>query len=128
MNALAIDHGTSKCGLAVAISGIALPLAVVPTKEVFKRLEKEVASRNIDTLVIGIAHHMDGKHSDQATKQKRFAKEVEKFFPKLTIVLWDERLTSLEANHSFETMGIESGGKLDDVAASILLQSYLDSL
>lgn len=130
MSILAIDYGTRKIGLAVEVESIAFPLSVVPTKEIFSRLPKLVKEREIDTIIIGIANHMDGSTSDQAIRTREFQKKLQNILPRgMKYVEWDERLTTFEARSSLGHIGTKSiRDQIDDVAASIMLQSYLDSI
>lgn len=129
MSTLAIDYGTKKIGLAIAVEGIAFPLSIIATKEAFSILPKLVKERNVDVIVIGIANHMDGTLSDQATRTREFQKKLSNILPKDTkYVEWDERLTTFEARSSMGQIGTKFVREnIDDVAASILLQSYLES-
>lgn len=128
MSTLAIDYGTKKIGLAIAVEGIAFPLGIIATKEVFSTLPKLVKERKIDMIVIGIANHMDGAVSEQATKTREFGKKLQNLLPKdMKYIEWDERLTTFEAKNAVDPLGKDPRKAIDDVAASIFLQSYLDS-
>lgn len=128
MSTLAIDYGTKKIGLAIAVEGIAFPLAIIATKEAFSSLPKTVKKRGIDTILMGIANHMDGTTSEQATRTREFQKKLANLLPKdMKYIEWDERLTTFEARSSLGQIGTKHiRENIDDVAASILLQSYLD--
>lgn len=129
MSILAIDYGTKKIGLAIAVEGIAFPSGIIATKEAFSQLPKLVKERGVDTIVIGIANHMDGTVSEQASRTREFGKKLENILPKnITYIEWDERLSTFEARSSLGHIGTKSvRDSIDDVAASIFLQSYLDS-
>lgn len=71
---------------------------------------------------------MDGTTSDQATRTREFQKKLRNLLPKDTeYIEWDERLTTFEAKNTIDPFGKDPRKAIDDVAASILLQSYLDS-
>ena len=127
MSTLAIDYGTKKIGLAIAVEGIAFPLAIIATKEVFSYLPKLIKERGVDTVVIGIANNMDGTTSEQATRTREFQKKLANLLGKdIRYVEWDERLTTFEAKNAVDPFGKDPRKAIDDVAASILLQSYLE--
>jgi putative Holliday junction resolvase len=128
MSTLAIDYGTKKIGLAIEIEGIAFPLAIVATKKIFSYLPKLIKERHINMILIGIANHMDGTTSDQATRTRDFQRKLQNILPKdMKYIEWDERLTTFEARSSLGQIGTKFiRDNIDDVAASILLQSYLD--
>lgn len=129
MSTLAIDYGTKKIGLAIEVEGIAFPLSIIATKEVFSYIPKLVKERNVDTIIIGIANHMDGTTSDQAIRTREFGKKLQNLLPKdMKYIEWDERLTTFEAKNAVDPFGKDPRKAIDDVAASILLQSYLDQL
>lgn len=130
MSTLAIDYGTKKIGIAIEVEGIAFPLAIIATKEIFSHLPKLVKERGVDTIIIGIANHMDGTTSDQAIRTREFQKKLRNLLPKdMRYIEWDERLTTFEARSSLGHIGTKSvRDNIDDVAASIMLQSYLDQL
>ena len=127
---LAIDYGTKKIGLAVEVEGIAFPLSIIETKKAFSSLPKLVSERQIDTIVIGIANNMDGTVSEQATRTREFMKKLKLLLPKnMRYIEWDERLSTFEARSSLGQIGTKSiRDAIDDVAASIFLQSYLESI
>lgn len=128
MSTLAIDYGTKKIGLAIAVEEIAFPIAIIATKEAFSRLPKIVKERGIDIIVVGIANHMDGTTSEQAIRTREFQKKLQNILPKdMRYIEWDERLTTFEAKNSMDPLGKDPRKAIDDVAASIFLQSYLDS-
>ena len=129
MSILAIDYGAKKIGIAIEIEGIALPISIIKTKDIFSVLPKLVKERNIHVIVMGIANHMDGTLSDQATRTREFQKKLSHLLPRdIKYVEWDERLTTFEARNSLGQIGTKFvRASIDDVAASILLQSYIES-
>lgn len=126
---LAIDYGTKKIWLAIEVEGIAFPFSIIRTKEAFSTIPKIVRERNIDSIIIGIANNMNGTVSDHATRTREFVKKLTNILPRdITYVEWDERLTTFEARSSLGQIGTAHvRDEVDDVAASILLQSYLES-
>lgn len=130
MTTLAIDYGTKKIGLAADVNAIAFPISIVATKDIFRTLPQIIAERQIDTIVVGIANHMDGRVSEQTERTRAFIKKLASIVSKTThIIEWDERLTSYEAKSSLIRAGADNRREqIDDIAAAILLQSYLDSI
>jgi putative Holliday junction resolvase len=87
----------------------------------------------VDIFVVGLPKQMNNKDSDSVKYINPFIKQLKKNFPEIKIERWDERFTSKMA---FQTM-IDSGiGKqkrqnkalVDTISATIILQSYLESL
>lgn len=94
----------------------------------YRYLAKFFADREVDTVVIGMPYNMDGSEGDRVEKTKAFAEQLRQFTA-LPFVYVDERLTTVQA----ERMLIEGGVRrdkrkkvIDKVAATIILQSYLD--
>jgi putative Holliday junction resolvase len=95
----------------------------------FARLEQVVREHNVAEIVIGLPLRMVGGEGIQAEKMQAFAEEVRRRF-RLPVHLWDERLTSAQANRLLrETdMSIKRRGEvIDQMAAVLILQSWMDA-
>lgn len=95
----------------------------------FERLAKVIAQFAITQIVVGYPLRMSGAEGVQAEKMQRFAEEMRARF-RLPVHLWDERLTSAEANRLLrETdMSIRRRGQVvDQMAAVLILQSWMES-
>lgn len=82
-------------------------------------------------IVVGLPKNMDGTLGPSAAKAQSFASRLAIEFVSAKVLLWDERLTTVEAQRVLQLAGKkakESKRMIDQVAAQILLQSYLDSL
>jgi putative Holliday junction resolvase len=87
-----------------------------------------IKEQNIGTIVLGLPKNMDGSVGFQARESENFA-DLLKAMTTVPIILWDERLTTRMAQHtmtSVKTKTKQKKHKVDQLAASILLQSYLD--
>ena len=129
MAALGIDYGTKRTGLAIEVAGIAMPLGSVATHLAEAELKKIVPDRKIDLFVIGRPDHADGTVSKETGLARAFANRLKKVFPSVPIVEQDERHSSAAAYFSLAEAGIsrKDAGRIDEMAASIILQDYLDS-
>jgi putative Holliday junction resolvase len=135
MRILALDHGTVRIGIALSdeTRTIAQPREFIPAEpfsDFLNRLKEIIRTEQVDFIVVGIPRNMNGSYGPAATKAQEFITVLKEA---LTVPVrgWDERLTSVQANRIL----IESGmrrekrkKKVDQTAAAILLQSYLDSL
>ena len=132
---LAIDYGQKRVGLAVTDSEqiIASGLTTVHSKDVLAYLKQYVNREKVISFVVGEAKKLDNTPSESARFIEPFVRRLAKEFPKIPIYRVDERFTSKIA---FQTM-IDSGLKkkarknkalVDEISATIILQSYLDSL
>jgi putative holliday junction resolvase len=90
-----------------------------------------VESEKVGGIVVGLPKNMDGTLGPSAAKAQSFANRLAIEFVSAKVLLWDERLTTVEAQRALQLAGKkakESKRIIDQVAAQILLQSYLDSL
>lgn len=87
-----------------------------------------IAREHIEHVVVGLPLRLDGSEGDSARRVRQFAKALARE-AKVPVRLWDERLSSVAAQRSLHTQGIRSGEQrrvVDQVAATLLLQSFLD--
>ena len=135
MRILALDHGTKRIGVAISdeTAVIALPLeylAAEPLQDFLQKLKVIVDSKQVEEILVGIPRNMNGTYGPAAEKAREFVVRLKGAFS-IPVKTWDERLTSVQANRFL----IESGmrrekrkERVDQTAAAILLQSYLDSI
>ena len=132
MRYLSIDLGEKRTGLAVGDdgTGIASPVGVINTTgrdERIRRIGLAIEEHGPDALVLGVPLNMDGSDSPGVTKAKAFAEELTKRFG-LTVHLFDERLTSVEADEQMAQSGLTHGQKKarrDALAAAAILRGFL---
>ncbi|MEP6698204.1 MAG: Holliday junction resolvase RuvX [Verrucomicrobiota bacterium] len=131
---LGVDFGRARIGVAVSdeLGLMAHPVETVPTAggDALKRVAEIAREKNVERVVIGLPRHMNGSVGEAAGEALAFA---EKLRPLLTcdVLTWDERLTTIAANRALQDLGKKtraSRSYVDQVAAQIILQSYLDSL
>jgi putative Holliday junction resolvase len=130
---LGIDHGLARIGVAVsdALGITAKELRIIERKskaEDFTLLNKIAQEENVVAFVVGIPHNEvpEGVHTQSDTVRtwiQRFAETTD-----LPIIEWDEQLTSQDAEEIAKRMGRKPHDPLDDLAARLILQSYLDAL
>lgn len=134
MRILGIDFGDSHIGLALSDKLLltAQPLGTYrsQSKEEDKKYFKElVAKYEIGEIVLGLPLRMDGSPGTRVEKTKEFAGWLEKIL-KIPIIFWDERLTTKQALRILSQQKIKAKRKKsleDQIAASIILSSYLES-
>ena len=133
MRALGLDVGERRIGLAMGDSetGLALPAGVIERKGGdgdYEAVIAAAAKRDGDTLVVGMPLSMSGARGPQAVVAQAFADALAER-TSMSVCTWDERLTSVEADRLLRGAG--RGGKRkgvqDAVAASIMLQAFLDA-
>lgn len=132
---MALDIGDVRVGVAISdpTQKIASPLCILKAQDVlhnsmpFKNL---VADWEPEKFVIGLPKSLDGNMNAQATKIKEIGSFIETSLG-IDVEYFDERLSSAEAKNYMRESGMserDMRGKVDAVAASIFLQTYLDSL
>ena len=133
MRILAIDHGTKRIGLAISdeLGVIAQPLEFVlaePFDKFLARLKDLVREKQVEMLLVGMPRNMDGSYGPAALKVQEFVAVLNETLT-IPIKTWDERLTSAQANRFLIQGNMrrqKRKEKVDQTAAAILLQSYLD--
>ncbi len=135
MRILGIDFGDARIGIAVSdIFGmLAQPITVIAETHPERQLEKVCAvieEYKPERIVLGDPKNMDGSIGERAEITRAFGKKLEERCA-LPVVMWDERLSSSSAHRVLEEKGISGKkrkGKVDALAASFILQGYLDSI
>lgn len=135
MKIMAIDLGTARTGLAFSdLSGFLAGRSVTVTEHSRQRLLEaiaaEIAAERPARIVVGLPLNMNGTEGPKALECREFAAQLEAACA-LPVVLWDERGSSVTANRILSDAGKKRGkqrARVDAVAASVILQSYLDWL
>lgn len=130
---LAIDYGGVRIGLAISdalgLTAQGLPTLERTTNEAdLTRLEQISADYSIARIIVGNPISHSGEETQMSRRAAKFAERLRQRFT-VPVELWDERLTSREADHVLRESGADrrkQPGIRDRIAAQILLQSYLD--
>ena len=133
MRVMAIDYGDQRIGLAVSdptglLCGEAWTMQEWNAERASRRIAEEAARREVGTLVFGLPKNMDGSEGARAEISRAFAALLEADSG-LPVVLWDERRSSIEAHAILHAAGKKEKihrKTVDAVAASLILQGYLD--
>ena len=131
---LGLDVGARRIGLAVSdeLGITAQGLETLQRKNKkhdFAHFYRIIREYNVREIVVGLPLRMSGAEGAQAEKIHAFAEDLRKHF-KLPVHLWDERLTSAEANRLLRQtdLSIEKRGQaVDRMAAILILQSWMES-
>jgi putative Holliday junction resolvase len=129
-----VDYGSVRVGLAVSDPQrkIASPLATYARKgreQDARYLKKLVEEEEIGQIILGLPVHLDGREGQKAAETRAFGKWLSEITG-LSVLFWDERFTSVEAESFLLSAGLTNKrrkDRRDRVAAQILLQSYLDA-
>ena len=133
MRILAIDHGTKRMGIAISdeLQMIAQPVEFIPAEpfaDFLARLKELLREKQVELIVVGLPRNMNGSYGPAALKVQEFVAALKNAVT-VPIRTWDERLTSAQANRFLLEGNVrreKRKEKVDQTAAAILLQSFLD--
>lgn len=111
---------------------IAGGLTTVETPKLFSFLKNYMAGETVVVIVIGDPRNWDGSDTDATPLVRDCINRLKRTFPAIPVVTVDERFTSKMARQSMIDMGMKKKQRrnkalVDEIAATILLQEYLDS-
>ena len=121
-------------GLAISdpMGIIAKPLKIIDRKttpDYISEIHDIAAAQDIHKIVVGLPLTLKGEHSSQTKVVQDFIYQLRQT-GKISVVHIDERLSSVAAKRSLQEQGVKTGhekGRVDETAAAIILQEYLDS-
>jgi len=129
---LAIDYGKVRTGLAVTddLQIIASGLTTVPTKELIDFLKDYTKKNDVELFLVGEPKQMNNEASESEALITPFVSQLRTFFPEIPIKRIDERFTSKMAVQTLIDSGMKKKKRqnkalLDEISATIILQSYL---
>jgi putative Holliday junction resolvase len=131
---LCVDHGLKRLGVAVCDASqlIARELIVITRKskqEDFAKLSEIIQQQNVVAVVVGLPYNesVSADGYSQADKVKTWVERWQEVMT-LPVIFWDEQLTSEDAKVLAKQQRRKPDAPIDDLAARIILQSYLDAL
>ena len=128
---LGLDFGRARIGVSISdeLQMLAHPLETIPAnEEPASRVAEIVREKQVDHVVAGIPRQMDGQIGTAATEVLEFVEKLRAILP-CPVVTWDERLTTVAAHRALRDAGKKTRhtrAYVDQVAAQMILQSYLD--
>ncbi len=135
MRVMAIDYGDAHTGVAVSdaagfLTGFTTTIHSRDPEQVLAQLARLAGEHRAERLVMGLPRNMDGTEGPRAALCRDFAARVERAAG-LPVVLWDERRTTVDAHRILSEAGKNAKKRkktVDAVAASLILEGYLDHL
>lgn len=131
---LAIDYGGKRTGLAVTdpLQIIATGLSTIDSKELIPYLKKYFLTEAVELIIIGLPKNWDESDTHGTPLVEAAIKKLQKEFPQIPLKTVDERYTSKMAKDAMLQMGMKKKdrrikGNVDIIAATIILQEYLQS-
>ena len=132
---VALDYGSKRVGVAISDpeNKIAFGLKTISTELVLKYIIDLVAAEKTSLVVIGFQVNLDGSLNDISNEINVFINKLNQKITEIIIEKYDERFTSVIAKKTILNSGIgkkkrQNKSLVDKVSATIILQSYLDSL
>lgn len=132
---ISIDYGRKRTGLAVTdpLRIIAGVLETVETKQLEKYLADYFSKNDVDIIVVGKPSQMNGQPSETMRYIEPLVGRLRHAYPDKEVVLYDERFTSVMAHRTMIESGIGKMARrdkalVDRISATIILQSYMDSI
>ena len=138
MRVMGLDYGSKTVGVAIsdALKITAQGIETIERKEENKlrktlaRIEELAKEYEVESIVLGLPKNMNNTMGERAEKTLEFQKMLERRTG-LTVILWDERLTTVEAERTLIESKVrreERKKYIDKIAAVFILQGYLDSI
>lgn len=138
MRILGLDFGDKTIGVAVSdpfgwtAQGVEIIRRDNPMefKKPMRRLAELVEEYQAEVIVLGYPKNLDGSEGDRCRKTQDFCERIQRRFPKVEVILWDERFSTIAAERSLREVGLNHEKKksvIDKMAAVHILQGYLDS-
>ena len=138
MRILGLDYGSKTVGVAVS-DPLGLTAQKIETiwrkqenklRRTLARIEELIAEYEVEKIVLGFPKNMNNTVGERAEKALEFGEMLKKRTG-LEVIMWDERLTTVEADRTLIEAGVRRENRkqyLDGIAAVFILQGYLDSL
>ena len=134
MRILGIDYGNKRVGIAVSdsLGWTAQPLATLKMhghQELLTEIKEYIEKYKVEKIVVGMPYNMDGTMGKRAEITQAFINFLKKNID-IPIEIQDERLTSSQAENILLEADVSREGRkkvIDKLAASLILQSYLDA-
>lgn len=136
MRILGLDYGSKTVGVAVSdpLGFTAQGVEIIRRKsenkmrQTLARIEELIAQYQVEEIVLGLPKNMNNTLGDRAEKSLELKETLERRTG-LPVVMWDERLTTAEAERTLMETGVRRENRkqyLDQMAAVLILQGYLD--
>lgn len=126
---LGVDLGTVRIGIAAGVRSVATPLEILDRTDDVNdaaRIAGMAGERGVGTVVVGYPLRLDGTPGPAAQTAECFAETLRGHG--LEVILWDERFTTVAAERAMVgTTQRQRRGRVDKVAAAVMLQSWLDA-
>ena len=132
MRVMAVDYGDARTGVAISdptglLAGFTTVIQSHNSDFVAREIAKLVQTHQVEELIMGFPRNMDGTEGPRAAIYRAFAAQLEEITG-LSVTLWDERRTTIEAHAILHDSGRkmkQHKKNVDAVAAALILEGYL---
>ncbi len=139
MRILGLDYGDKTVGVAISdpFGWTAQGVEIIRRnneneyKQSLGRLAQLIEEYGVEKIVLGYPKNMDNSEGPRCVKTKAYKERLEKRFPSIPVILWDERLSTVAADRSLMEASVSAAKRkqvIDKMAAVHILQGYLDSI
>lgn len=136
MRIMGLDFGAMTCGVAISDELLltAQPIETIRRKhetkirQTYARIEELVQEYCVNKIVVGLPKLLSGEEGERAAACREFADNIARRTG-IEVIMWDERLTTVEAHRVLDEAEMDYTDKakvVDKLAASLILQNYLD--
>ncbi|HEY9160847.1 MAG TPA: Holliday junction resolvase RuvX [Desulfomonilia bacterium] len=131
---MAIDYGVKRLGIAISNPDktMSVPLTIIDVRSDdshYESIMKLIRDYNVEELIIGLPYNMDGTLGPSGCNVIQWSDTLKEKLG-IPVNLWDERLSTYEAHNMLAQINIKHKKRkriVDSLAASIILQNYIDS-
>ena len=136
MRYMGIDYGDARVGVAITdpLGITSQGLETVPNKvydKMINRISELIVEYKPQKIIVGLPKNMDGTVGERGEISQKFVDDLKQKHTDAQFILWDERLSTVQASrvlNETNTRGKKRKNVIDTVAASIILESYINSL
>ena len=130
MKILGLDYGKRRTGVAISDPSqkLAFPrktLSFKKEKTLFAEIAKICEQDKVEKIIVGLPLNMSGEYTQQTDSTEEFTDRLKEYVD-CPIELFDERLSTLQAEKSLIEKGLKKYSEIDEIAAQMVLQAYLD--
>jgi len=136
---LGLDYGDKTVGVAISdpFGWTAQGVEIIRRnneneyKQSLGRLAQIIEEYGVEKIVLGFPKNMDNSEGPRCEKTRAYKERLEKRFPAIPVILWDERLSTVAADRSLMEASVSAAKRkqvIDKMAAVHILQGYLNSV
>ncbi len=131
---MGIDFGIKRIGIAISdpMNSFAQPLDTILTQDFPTWIKNYTINHEIDSFVVGLPRNLNGEETHATRPTMQFIEWLNNQYSNIPVNTIDERLSSREAQNEILKMGVPKSkrkekGRIDNVAATLILQTFLDT-